>query len=124
MFVAPRVSAFWISDPRDAGYWNPRDFSAVATALSRFSQASPQIKKNLLALKRDSAAGYADLQAIQLSFRRLIRIVPRSGLIIAGTVTGATGGTIKVGGQIAAHILSNAKPINDMKVRAQALCYV
>ncbi len=32
----------------------------------------------------DHADIYADLEAIQLSFRRLINIVPRSGLIIAG----------------------------------------
>lgn len=33
----------------------------------------------------DHADIYADLEAIQLSFRRLLRIVPKSGLIVAGT---------------------------------------
>ena len=27
--VAPRLSGFWISDPKDNGYWNPEDFYAA-----------------------------------------------------------------------------------------------
>ncbi len=28
-WVSPRLSAFWISDPQDRGYWNPEDFFAA-----------------------------------------------------------------------------------------------
>jgi hypothetical protein len=28
-YAAPRLSGFWISDPRDSGYWNPEDFFAA-----------------------------------------------------------------------------------------------
>lgn len=29
VWASPRLSAFWISDPQDRGYWNPEDFYAM-----------------------------------------------------------------------------------------------
>jgi tetratricopeptide (TPR) repeat protein len=31
--VAPRLSGFWISDPKNSGYWNPEDFYAAGVDL-------------------------------------------------------------------------------------------
>jgi tetratricopeptide (TPR) repeat protein len=32
-FVSPRLSAFWVSEPQDNGYWNPDDFRAAGLDL-------------------------------------------------------------------------------------------
>jgi hypothetical protein len=32
-FASPRLSAFWVSEPQDNGYWNPDDFRAAGLDL-------------------------------------------------------------------------------------------
>lgn len=86
-------SSFQIQDGQDFVIEGDEYDTAFFDKAPKFLHYLPHIVlvKNI---EFDHADIYNDLEAIQLSFRRLIRIVPRSGLIVAGTDSPAVGEVI------------------------------